>query len=307
MERGSLTGMELRRPDCAPPDGGGPPAPLSLVPSAAAQPALLRPREFQAICALLYRVCGIHLQPGKEQLVQSRLWKRIRGLGLRDFSQYLRLVEGATGAAELDFMVDALTTNKTSFFRESAHFDYLRDQLRGAQAARRRCRIWCAGCSTGQEAYTLAVCLHESVDNLAGRDFRILATDISERVLEKCRKGLYEREEMAEMPAELARRHFRTVKENGRDLYAAGNHLRRLVHFERLNLMEPWPMKGPFDFIFCRNVMIYFDRSTQQNLVERFRTMLCSGGHLLVGHSESLTGRSRGFDYIMPAVYRRAA
>ncbi len=263
--------------------------------------APLSASHFERITQMLHIHCGIRMRPGKEGLVRARLTKRLRVLGLADFDAYLRLVESDPSKREFTEMVDALTTNKTSFYRESAHFRYLREVA--LPACPGPIRIWSAGCSTGEEPYTLAMLLHETLPASAVQDARILATDISHRVLGVAKTGRYPVEALAEAPRDHVAKHWRTVSDGATTQLEAGASLRALVHFGRLNLMEPWPMRGPFDAILCRNVMIYFDKATQQQLVERYWAMLRPGGHFFVGHSESLTGLSHQFRYVQPAVY----
>jgi len=265
---------------------------------------VLRPEEFRRICDLLYGLCRIRLQEGKEPLVQARLWRRVRNLGMLDFSEYLAFVESPAGRDERSALVDALTTNKTSFFREAEHFDFLRRLL--PTGRRSSLRIWSAGCSSGQEPYTLAIVLREVLAAADLRDARILATDISAPVLARAREGLYDEDEVQGLTPGQLSRWFTPVREGAAKRHRVSEELRSLVRFARLNLMEPWPMRGPFDAIFCRNVMIYFDRETQQQLIQGFEGLLRPGGHLFVGHAESLTGRSAGLTYVQPAVYRRA-
>jgi chemotaxis protein methyltransferase CheR len=260
----------------------------------------LTAEQFTRVAALLYEHCGIAMRPGKEGLVRARLAKRMRKLSIPDFAAYLELVGKNPAGAEFGEMVDALTTNKTSFLRERAHFDFLRDSV--LPSLGHTVRIWSAGCSSGEEAYTLAMLLLESNVSSSARDVRILATDISQRVLTAARTGIYGTDLMSDVPAEWLRRHWTRTAD---DAYAATPPLRALVKFASLNLMEQWPMRGPFDAIFCRNVMIYFDKQTQQRLVERFWSLLRPGGHLFVGHSESLTGSAHRFRYVQPAVYVR--
>ncbi len=258
--------------------------------------------QFARITRLLHDHAGIRMREGKEGLVRARLTKRLRKLGMPDFDAYLSFVEQEPGKKEFAEMIDALTTNKTSFLREASHFDFLRDSvfptLTGAV------RIWSAGCSSGEEPYTLAMLANESFSDIGKRDVRILATDLSHRVLATAKAAVYPAEHMADVPnAWLSKYWVKKADAGGRPAYEANPSLRRLVHFAKLNLMEQWPMKGPFDAILCRNVMIYFDKSTQQQLVERYWALLRPGGHLFVGHSESLTGLNHKFRYVMPAVY----
>jgi chemotaxis protein methyltransferase CheR len=265
----------------------------------------LTPSEFRRVCDLLYKVCRISLAEGKQPLVKARLWKRIRALGLPGYSEYFALVESPEGMPELLFMVDALTTNKTSFFREAQHFDFLKEELSVHFKTRNRLRIWSAGCSSGQEPYTLAIVLQEALTPARRSDALILATDISQRILAAAREGVYDDEEVGGLSPPRLRRWFATRRDGAKARHRVSDELRRMIRFARLNLMEPWSMRGPFDFIFCRNVMIYFDRPTQENLVRRFQGLLRPGGCLVVGHSESLAGRVEGLTYVSPAVYRK--
>ncbi len=262
----------------------------------------LSPALFERISDTMRDVAGIRLPAGKETLVKSRLSKRLRLLGLDGFPAYLERVEQDETGEELRAMIDALTTNKTSFFRESAHYDHLLASALPELAGRGRVRIWSAGCSTGEEPYTLAMLLREHLGEPVLRDARILATDISGRALQLAMRGEYSAGVMGDVPGPLLDRYF---ERTAAGLYAARDALRSLVTFARLNLVAAWPMKGPFDVIFCRNVMIYFDREVRERLVARFHGMLRDGGLLYVGHSESLTGLSHPFAYVRPAVYRR--
>jgi chemotaxis protein methyltransferase CheR len=262
----------------------------------------LTPAQFRRITDVLHEHAGIRMREGKEGLVRARLTKRLRKLGLADFDAYLDYIEREPGRREFAEMIDALTTNKTSFLREASHFDFLRDsvfpQLNGPV------RIWSAGCSTGEEPYTLAMLCHEAFGDIATRDVRILATDISHRVLAQAKAATYPAEIIGDVPAPWLQKYWaRKQDAGGRAVFEAAPALRRLVHFAKLNLMERWPMQGPFDAILCRNVMIYFDKATQQQLVERYWQLLRPGGHLFVGHSESLTGLAHKFRYVQPAVY----
>ncbi|MEP6836209.1 MAG: protein-glutamate O-methyltransferase [Gemmatimonas sp.] len=260
--------------------------------------------QFGRVAALLYDHCGIAMRPGKEGLVRARLAKRMRKLAIADFAMYLELVGDGPAHPEFGEMVDALTTNKTSFLREHAHFDYLRETVLPSLGP--NVRIWSAGCSSGEEPYTLAMLLLDQSTMGPVRDARVLATDISQRMLTAAQAGVYPAEIMNDVPPEWRRRFWSRVDRNDEAGWlSATPPLRKIVNFARLNLMDHWPMHGPFDAIFCRNVMIYFDKQTQQRLVERFWSLLRPGGHLFVGHSESLTGTAHQFRYIQPAVYVR--
>jgi chemotaxis protein methyltransferase CheR len=271
-----------------------------------ASTAELTQAEFTAIRDLLYGICGINLQPGKEDLVRSRLAKRVQALGLESYAEYLEYVRAEPTGAELASMVDSLTTNKTSFFREPQHFDYLRTAvLPGLLARGGALRLWSAGCSSGEEAYTLGIVLHEAVPDLARRDVRILATDISARMLARARAAEYDAARLADVPRPLLGRYFQRDRGGGGGGIRVAEKVRGLVRFAQLNLMDPWPMRGPFHVIFCRNVMIYFDAATQEQLVRRFHDSLAPGGHLFVGHAESLTALDHPLRYVRPAVYAR--
>ena len=260
--------------------------------------------QFQRISILLQSVCGIALNTGKQELVRGRLAKRLRALGLSNFSAYLAHLEADASGEELTQMVDVLTTNKTSFFREPQHFAHLAQNVLPALAARGgRVRLWSAGCSSGEEPYSLAIVLCECLPESDRPDARILATDICTRMVAATREALYGEEALRGVAPGLVQKHFVRVGTERPRRYRVADHVRRIVRPARLNLMEAWPMTGPFDIIFCRNVMIYFDRPTRQGLVERFWRILAPGGHLFVGHSESLTGWAHRFRYVQPAVY----
>jgi chemotaxis protein methyltransferase CheR len=265
---------------------------------------LLNLRDFLQISQIVYEHCGIRLSSGKEQLVRSRLIKRLRALGVKSFDDYLKHVKADQTTQEFDAMIDCLTTNKTSFFRENHHFDYLRNKILPSLKRRGNgLRIWSAGCSSGEEAYSIAMLLNEEFTAVDKSNIKILATDISSGILEKARYGEYETESIKDVPALFLVKYFSLVQTGSSAIYRVHDTLRTMVRFARLNLMDAWPMKGPFDVIFCRNVMIYFDASVQRNLVQRFYELLNPGGHLLVGHSESLLASSGEFKYVQPATY----
>jgi len=275
-----------------------PPATLAEIP--------LRAAEFREIARLVREVAGIHLREGKEGLVRSRLARRLRTVGVTSFGAYVERMRADGTGRELAEMVDLLTTNKTDFWREPAHFDYLRDTILDGHPVDAPLRLWSAGCSSGEEPYTLAVVVREALADVDRRDVRILATDISRRVLAHAKAGIYSAAVMEGVPAPLRRKHFaRAADARQPGAWQATPALRTMIAFASLNLMGPWPMRGPFDAILCRNVMIYFDKPTQQRLVERFWELLAPGGHLFVGHSESLSGLHHRFRYVQPAVYRK--
>lgn len=264
--------------------------------------------EFQAISNLVKDFAGINLHEGKRELVKARLNKRLRALGMTNFQQYLDYVQKDPGGEEFVVMLDALSTNLTFFFREPEHFKYLSGEvlpgLLKRNAASKRIRVWSAGCSSGEEPYSIALLLSEFLADKKGWDARVLATDLSTRVLGVAKRGIYEFRRLKDVPSQCIGRYFECVDSRER-LYQVKPALRSMVTFGRLNLMGDWPMKGPFDVIFCRNVMIYFDKPTQGALVNRYGNLLAPGGTLFLGHSESLTGIRHGFKYVKPTVYQK--
>jgi len=269
---------------------------------------VLTDRDFERIRERVYRIAGISLSDAKRTLVVSRLTKIVRALRLSGFSAYIDHLEaGARAEDEQDF-VNALTTNLTRFFREDHHFDHLESfvaglvarPLRYGRGGRPRLRIWSAGCSTGQEPYTVAMSLLAAFPDLRRWDFRILATDIDTNVLTKAQTGMYPASEISGLSAQRAKLFDRSaagevvVPEAARDLVA----------FRMLNLIGEWPMKGPFDAILCRNVAIYFDKPTQGRLFDRLGTMLAPDGFLYIGHSENLQAVSEGYRLVGKTIYQ---
>jgi chemotaxis protein methyltransferase CheR len=266
----------------------------------------LHPADFLKISQIVYTIAGIRLTTGKEELVRSRLIKRLRALSLNDFHAYLEFIEQDRTSQELHLMIDLLTTNKTSFFRENQHFEYMRDHiLPDLKKSGAGMRIWSAGCSSGEEPYSIAMLMLEEWPQHNLYNVRILATDISDRILTKARAGEYEKDNLQDVPQRYISKYFNLVGTAPTKTYSVQDNLKKMIRFGRLNLMGEWPMKGPFDVIFCRNVMIYFDSETQIRLVQRFRDFLTPGGHLLIGHSESLVTNSGGLKYIQPATYKK--
>jgi chemotaxis protein methyltransferase CheR len=207
-------------------------------------------------------------------------------------------------------MLDALSTNLTSFFRENEHFEYLANHIlprivNRSEQTGRRLRVWSAGCSSGEEPYSIAVTINEKVPSLRSWDAKILATDISTRVLARAAEGVYNDSRVKTVPPQARAKYFDCIETRPERLYRVAGSIRSLVHFARLNLMNRWPMQGPFDVIFCRNVMIYFDKDTQGKLINRFYDLLAPGGTLFIGHSESLAGVNHKFNYTQPTIYQR--
>ena len=259
--------------------------------------------QFQQVRRVVYEKCGINLTPGKEELVKSRLAKRLQALDLPSFEAYLQFVKQDLSGKEQAQMLDVLTTNKTYFYREAAHFDYLCQEL-VPNWRQPKLRIWSAGCSSGEEPYTIGALLREHLKGIDRADVRLLATDLSLRVLEKAQAATYPAEAFNEMPPSLVQKYFTLTGGHPRT-YRVNDNVRKLVSFAPLNLLAEWPMKGPFDVIFCRNVMIYFDLETRARLVNRYWQMLAPGGHLFIGHSESLNGIKHQYQYVQPAAYRK--
>jgi chemotaxis protein methyltransferase CheR len=247
--------------------------------------------DFAFIATTLHEDAGIHLPASKANLVYSRLAKRLRVLGLESFRDYCALVGSEEGAEERAQMIAALTTNVTRFFREPHHFDHLRHKVLEPAAAEirqgRRLRIWSAGCSSGQEPYSIALTVLSLLPDARAYDVRILATDINPLVLETARRASYPVEEVASVPAELRRS---WMENTGAGAVRLDEAPRGIVAFRPLNLIGAWPMKGPFDAVFCRNVVIYFDEKTQMRLLNRLAGLLRPGGHLYLGHSERMVG-----------------
>jgi len=273
---------------------------------------VLSEEDFRLISDIVYKHCKINLHTGKKELVRARLAKRLRQGNFNNFREYLKYVlEDKTGR-EFSNLIDSLSTNLTSFFREKQHFDFLEDKFLPSLIERKRknkdfrIRGWSAGCSSGEEVYSIAITLLEAFEKNGQWDIKILGTDISTRMLETARKGYYDAERVASVPAQQRNRYLLSKRENNSKVFEVSNALRNVVVFRHLNLMESWPLKGPLDFIFCRNVMIYFDKPTQQNLIDRYWDMLDTGAVLFTGHSESLTGIKHKFKYIQPTIYMKA-
>lgn len=250
--------------------------------------------DFRHIAETLHAHAGIALSEGKAALVYSRLAKRLRLLGLRSFRDYCALIDGVEGVDERQAMMAALTTNVTRFYREPHHFDHLRDQVMPELAARARAggrvRLWSAACSNGQEPYSMAMTVLDVLPEAADLDVRILATDIDPNMVAEGAAGVYAQELLNPVPA-ASRRHFEPVA-GAPGRFSADATLRRLVAFRELNLIGDWPMRGRFDVIFCRNVVIYFDDATQARVWSRFVPIMNPGGVLYIGHSERVSGPS---------------
>lgn len=249
------------------------------------------PADFAAIAGYAYREFGLSLQSSKKDLVYSRLIKRVRQLGLTDFATYCDRLSGPEAEAERKTLVSALTTNVTHFFRETHHFDLLATEvLRPRLAALRageRLRIWSAGCSSGMEPYSMAMTVLDSLPEAGTLNIKILATDVDPAILARARDGKYAPDETRPIPDRMKAGGFSATPDGQHQI---APRVAGLVRFAELNLMQEWPVRGPFDVIFCRNVAIYFDKATQARLWQRFATLLAPGGLLCIGHSERLSG-----------------
>ena len=272
--------------------------------------------EFQQLRKLIYAQTGITLSDAKRHMVKSRLQRRLRHFHLTRFQQYYDLVvsEGENGP-EMGELINCITTNKTDFFREPHHFDYVAQQIvpqimqRAKAGTTAPClKIWHAGCSTGEEPYTLGITLTEVLSKHGGKgNYRQLASDIDTVVLAKAQRGVYEAERVQNIPQNILRRYFLRGTGDKSDLVQVKRELKEPLTFRQINLMAPnWPITSgtQFDIIFCRNVVIYFDKPTQQKLFARYAQYLRPGGWLFIGHSESLHGVSEAFESVGRTIYR---
>jgi chemotaxis protein methyltransferase CheR len=273
----------------------------------------MTPKEFDRLSGFIVGHCGIKMPPAKKIMLESRLQKRLRSLGMVSFKDYCDYVLGSEeGAGELVHMIDAVTTNKTDFFREPAHFQFLSETAlpefleEASDGGRKRFLVWSAGCSSGQEPYTLAIVLNEFALQHPEFQYGVMATDISTRVLEKARQGIYDHQVIEDIPLPLKQRYFLRSKDRGKGLVRVVPELRGRVSFERLNLMdEQFTVAEPMDALFCRNVIIYFERDTQQNLLSRLCRCLKTGGYLFLGHSETVHGFDLPLVRISSTIYRK--
>jgi chemotaxis protein methyltransferase CheR len=271
---------------------------------AAANRAELSDADLSRIARLVYERSGITLHDGKRELIVARLQKRLRALGLDSYGEYLRRVETDATGAELTALLDAIATNHTYFFREEEHFTFLTQRIVPEWRAERRdpLRMWCAACSTGQEPYTIASCLG-SLDPPC--DFEMLASDLSTKALATARAGVYKVSDLSAVPPDILRKSFEKGLGAQEGLARIHPALQRKIAFRQLNLLEVTQLGRQFDVIFCRNVMIYFDRAVQQRVVAMLERHLAPGGYLFISHSESLNAVTHQLRWIAPAVYRR--
>jgi chemotaxis protein methyltransferase CheR len=262
--------------------------------------------EYEFIRRLIYEQSRINLGAEKKVLVAARVMKRLRALKLPNFDIYCQYLRSSKGRQEAPLLVEAISTNHTQFFRESRHFDFLKNVVVPKWRAHGPgpIRVWSAAGSSGEEPYTIAIVLSEALGLKS--DWRILATDISMRMLDLGRGGIYSADRLTQVPPELQRRYFQRGVGSSEGQYRVKEELRRRVDFLQLNLLQPtYPFATEFDLIFCRNVMIYFDRETQQTLIEKITPRLIGGGYLMVGHSESLNGIHHRLSVVEPAIYQK--
>ncbi|MCD6378849.1 protein-glutamate O-methyltransferase CheR [bacterium] len=261
-------------------------------------------QTFDKFRKLVYQKSGISLTEKKIALVRSRITKRLRALDINDFEEYLSYVKSDRSGGEIVNLLDVISTNVTSFFREADHFNVMKEAIEGWIAeGQKKFRFWSAACSTGEEPYTMAMIINETIKDPKA-DVKILATDISTQVLGKCREGKYSEEKVKPVSSVLRNRYL-TKEGNGKEsLYKVKDILKNQITFTRINLSNPpFPMHGPFDMVFCRNVMIYFDNDVRMKLINEINRLLKPGGYLMVGHSESLSRLNIGFKFKCPSVY----
>jgi len=259
---------------------------------------------FNQFRRIAYDRCGIALSEGKEALLCARLGKRMRALGIRDPRAYLRHLTSDRSGQEAVHFVDAISTNVTHFFREPEHFRFARDAFaKWLNEGQQRFRFWSAACSSGEEPYSLAMTLLEAMNGQTV-DLKILATDISTRVLAQCRDGVYEKGKLKDVPAPLRERYFQPLGKGPEAAFRVDGAVKDLLVIKRLNLATPpFAMRGPLDIIFCRNVMIYFDTEARKRLLDEMHRLLKPGGCLMVGHAESLAGMMSDFKALKPSIY----
>ncbi|HAR61839.1 MAG: chemotaxis protein CheR [Candidatus Margulisiibacteriota bacterium] len=259
---------------------------------------------FNKFRKIIYDKSGITLGEGKESLVSARIAKRMRFLEIDDGKVYLQYIIDDNKGDEIIHLLDAISTNVTSFFREPTHFDYIETLIpKWIAQGKKSFRFWSSASSTGEEPYSLAITLLEMIKD-PSIDIKILATDISTRVLDKCDEGIYNKEKVNVIRQPLVDRYFDCSKTNKETFYRVKKNVKDLVVFKRLNLSSPpFPMKGPFDVVFCRNVMIYFDNIVRTALIREIYRLLKPGGYLMIGHAESLIGLSTDFKLVLPSIY----
>lgn len=266
--------------------------------------------EFEEIRTVIKDMTGISMSAAKRQLIYRRLQTRLKATGISSFKTYLELLKkGDPG--EQEAFTNAVTTNLTSFFREKHHFDFLATTIIPEIVAKkgnssRRIRIWSAGCSTGEEPYSIAITLKESLKSIDRWDAKLLCTDLDSDVLNTGKTGIYPQDRVEKIPVKQLRRWFRKNGARDDERVKVSEDLQNIITFKQLNLMDDWPMRGRFDVIFCRNVVIYFDKPTQRVLMDRYAEILEDDGYLILGHSESLFNVSDRFTLLGNTIYRKS-
>lgn len=274
------------------------------------RPSAMTDKVFTQISQYIHDRVGIKLPPTKRTMLEARLQKRLRDLNMSSYEQYTDFVFSEKGMEqELRNLIDVVTTNTTEFFREPKHFDFLAGHVLpefvNSRKGSRPLRLWSAGCSIGMEPYTLGMVMADFAEQVQGFQFRILATDISSRALQTAVKAVYDEERVISVPDRLKKKYLLRSKDRSKRLVRIGPEVRSLVEFRRLNFMERFSFRNPMDVIFCRNVIIYFDKPTQERLFRQFCACMQPGGYLFIGHSESLTGLNLPLEQAAPTVYRR--
>lgn len=263
--------------------------------------------DFDFLADLVFEKTGIHLAPHKKNMVYSRIARRIRKLELNNFAEYCNFITSEKGGTEIMDFINAVTTNLTHFFRENHHFEHLTKtaipEILEKNSKNKRLRIWSAGCSSGMEPYSIAMTLRSAFRDVDSWDAKILATDIDTNMLERGASGIYPSEEYDNIP-ERFKNEFVKLNQQ-KDEMVMSDKLKKLIHFKRLNFIEPWPVRGPFDIIFCRNVVIYFKKETQKIIFNQFANVLKTGQYLYIGHSENLHGVSDRFQLIGKTIYKK--
>ncbi len=264
----------------------------------------LTDRQYNKLSNLIYDTAGINLGDNKKELVHARLCKVMRKRNLSGFKEYIGLLENDKTGDELTNLLDSIATNVTHFFREEKHFDFLIDNItdRGYNG---NLRIWSAGCSSGEEPYSIAITLFEHILTESSPLPAIFATDISTKILNRAMNGIYPMKAVEKLDKDMLRKYFLKGKNGHNGVVKVKKEISRIVEFQRLNLIENFNFTQKFDIIFCRNVMIYFDNKTRQNLVRKYYDALNPGGYFIIGHSESLNGISHPYNYIKPTIYRK--
>lgn len=269
----------------------------------------LSSEEYTALADLVYDRSRIKLGPNKRELVVARLGKRLRATGIPSFAEYIQFVRSSAGAKEMTFLIDAISTNHTFFMREEAHFQFLTQTAipQFTKSGGGTFRVWSAASSTGEEAYSTAITLQNALGSHPGWDWRIEGTDISTNVLAKASQGIFAAERFKQVPSEWVARYFQKGTGEFEGYFRARDEIRRRLNFQHCNLLSgTLPHREPFQVIFCRNVMIYFDRETQAELVARLTPLIVPGGYLFIGHAESLTGVPHKLKLIRPAIFQRS-